>query len=384
MGTALVGGMAAAHTEAALWPPMISILDSIPDNELPGIQAATSQYDCGPAIQAAMAKGGTLFFPAGRYLVATPIAFEPRIASRFAPGIRLVGEGVGQTIFDDQTSGRALFEFDSGADALTGFRAIRDVHLSGFTIEGGGAGPKTAAIRLRGCFQSSISDVHIIDRRGTGIAIPCLLGDADGSNMIDLTRVRIENCAGWGIDAAAAPGCNEISFLSLRHVIIQNCGTYRAGHLPDSGGMRYKGQVLGLEQCAFTVNQNVGLFIPGEAGLAINAQISSTTFENNVDRHLLCTGISVLRATNLQFFSNDQYRVTTACEFSGVTNTVRAVIIDGVTVRATAENSTYTGFRFLGTHLIAESCDLRNVIWDDFGHPGQIRFDGDLASMKEV
>lgn len=382
MATAIAGGMMAADAKAARRLLPISILDSIPDNEWPGIRTATSQYDCGPAIAAAMAHGGTLFFPAGRYLVATPIVFQPRLAGRFAPGIRLVGEGIGQTIFDDRTRGSALFEFDSGADARTGFRAIRDVHFSGFTIEGEQAGPKTAAIRLRGCYQSSITEVHIIDRPGTGITIPCLFGDVDGSNMIDLTRVRIENCASWGIDAAAVPGCNEISFLSLRHVSIQNCGTRRAGHTPDSGGMRYKGQVLGLEQCSFTVNQNVGLFIPGEAGLAINTQISSTTFENNVDRHLLCTGISIFRATNVQFFSNDQYRVTTACEFSGVTNTVRAVVIDGVTVRASAGNSAYTGFRFFGTHLVAGSCDLRNVVWDDFAHPGQIRFDGDLALMK--
>ena len=362
---------------------MRSMLDMIPDGERDGIVAGTSDYDCGPAIQAAMAAGGALFFPAGRYVVRTPIALQPRVSGRFAPGISLIGEGAGQTVFDDRTTGGALFDFDSGADPRTGFRAIRGVHLSGFTIEGERSGPATAAIRLRGCYQSSVSDVHIIDRPGTGIAIPCLHGDTDGSNMIDIERVRIEDCAGWGIDAAAVPGRNEISFLSLRHVAIQNCGAADGGRMPASGGMRYKGQVLGLEQCSFTLNQNVGLLIPGEAGLAINVQLASTTFENNIGRHLFCTGVSVFRAANLQFFSNDGYRVTTACEFSGATHTVRGVVMDGVTVRATAGNKGYTAFRFRGPNVLVDTCEVRGVVWEDFGYPGQVRFDGDLASMKD-
>lgn len=373
--TFLAGGAAVAL------PPTRSILDDMPAGERDAIVAGVSDHDCGPAFSAAINAGGTVRIPAGRYVVRTPVIFDPKIAGRFSPGVTVVGDGAGRTIIEDRTTGRALFDFDSGADATTGFRAIRGIHLNGFTIEGDHAAGHTAAIRWRGCFQSSISDVHIIGRPGAGIVIPCLLGDTDGSNMIDLERVRIENCGGWGVDAAAVPGCNEISFLSLRHVAIQNCGTRDAAPLPTSGGMRYKGQVLGLEQCFFTLNQNVGLFIPGQAGLAINVQLSSTTFENNLGRHLLCTGVSVFRATNLQFFSNDDHRVTTACEFSGATHTVRAVTIDGVTVRATAGNRNYTGIRFRGANLLRDSCEVRHIVWEDFGYPGQRRFDGDLASM---
>ena len=260
------------------------------------------------------------------------------------------------------------------ADTKTGFRAITGVHLEGFTIEGGLAGAATAAIRLRGCYQSSVRQIYIVDRHGTGISIPCMLGDIDGSNMIAIEDVRIENCASWGIEAAAAPGHNEISFLSLRHVMVQSCGTKSAhGLTPSSGGMRYKGQMLTLDQCAFTENWNIGLFIPGEAGLAVNAQVMSTSFENNVDRHMLCTGISIFRGKNLQFFSNDQRRATIGCAFSAMTDTVRGVAIDGVLVRATAAKTPYAAFRFEGPHLIPGSYDVRGIIWDDFGHPGQIK-----------
>lgn len=352
------------------------MLDFVPESERAAILAGNSDFDCGPAIAAALEAGGDLLFPAGRYVVATPVVFRPRMAGSFAPGATLRGEGVGRTVFHDRTRGRALFDFDSGAEAGTGFRAITGVHLEGFTIEGGRAGPAAAAIRLRGCYQSSVRQVHIVDRRGNGITIPCLLGDIDGSNMIDIADVRIENCAGWGIEAAAVAGHNEISFLGLSRVMIQNCGTRASAAVPASGGMRYKGQMLAMDQCGFTENRNVGLFIPGEAGLAVNTQISSTAFENNVGRHLLCSGVSVLRGTNLQFFSNDQSRATTACEFSARVNTVRGVAIDGVLVRATAGNSPYVAFRFDGPHLIPGTYEVRNVIWDDFGHPGQVRMAG--------
>lgn len=380
-GATVAGGALVAPLGPATTAPMRSVLDDVPPAMRDAILAGTSEDDCGPAIRAAIARGGTVHLPAGRYVVRTPIASVPQVAGRFAPGVRLVGDGAGRTIVEDRTTGAALFDFDSGASLATGFRAITGVHLGGFTIDGARAGKAAAAIRLRCCFQSLIADLHITDRPGSGIAIVCRYGDTDASNMIDLERVRIENCAGWGIDAAAVPGCNEISYLSLRHVIVQNCGTRSRAPIPASGGMRYKGQMLTLAQCAFTLNQNVGLFIPGEPGLAINVELASTTFENNVDRHFLCTGVSVLRATNLQFFSVDRYRVTTACEFAGATHTVRAIAIDGVTVRATAANAAYTAFRFGGANLIAATCEVRNVVFEDFGYPGQTRFDGDPSIM---
>ena len=326
-----------------------------------------------------MVEGGTVFLPAGRYVVKTAAMMVPRVTGRFAPGFDMVGEGPGRTMIEDWTDGRALFDVDSEADPNTGFRAILGVHLTGFTIDGTRAGGGTAAIRLRGCFQSSLSDLHITDRPGTGIAIPCLFGDTDGSNMVELARVRIENCGGWGIDAAAALGRNEISYLMLRHVIIQGCGSADLSRGPASGGMRYKGQVLELEQCAFTLNRNVGLLIPGEAGLAINIQLSSTTFENNLGRHLLCTGVSVLTGRNLEFFSNDEHRVVVACEFVGDRYTVREVVLEGITVRASAANTPYTCFRFTGSNLEAHTCRVGNVAWADLGYPGQRRVLGEVS-----
>lgn len=381
LGATASGCIAASRLSAAPLTVGVSLLDLLPEGERDAVRAGRSTFDCGPALGSALSAGGTVYLPAGRYVVATPVVFTPRIQGRFSTGCRLIGDGPGQSVLEDRTAGRALLDFDSGANPAKGFLAIRDVHLAGFSIEGRHAAASAAAIRLRGCYQSSIANVHIIDRPGSGIIIPCLYGDTDGSNMILLDQVRIENCMGWGIEAAAMPGSNEISFLHLRQVFIQNCGT-PGGATPTSGGMRYKGQMLLMEQCAFTLNQNVGLFIPGEAGLAINATISSVDFENNLGRHFLCTGISVFRATDLQFFSNDSYQVTVACEFSGASHMVRAITIDGVTMRATAGNSRYIGFRFSGPNVLADTCLVRNVIWENFGYPGQTRFAGSVGADR--
>lgn len=358
-----------------------SLLDLLPEAERAAIRAGRPTEDCSAALQAAVDRGSTVHLPAGRYIVAKPIIFHPRIVGRFAPGVSLIGEGSGYTIIEDRSSGRALFDFDGGATEATGLRAIKGIRLEGFAIEGRRAAATTAAIRLRGCYQVRLSDIHIIDRRGSGIVVPCLLGDLDGSNMITLDQVRIENCAKWGLDAAGAPGRNEISFVSLRQVFLQNCGTPADSLSPESGGMRWKGQVLDLDQCAFTENRNVGLFIPGAAGLGLNAQLSSVAFENNVGRHLFCTGISLFRGTNLQFYSDDEHQVAVACEFAGATHTIRAVSIDGATIRATPRNAPYEAFRFVGPQLEPRTCELRNIVWDNFGHPGQVRTVGEVPAL---
>jgi hypothetical protein len=194
--------------------------------------------------------------------------------------------------------------------------------------------------------------------------------------MVSLRQIRIENCGGWGIDSAADPGSNENSFLSLEQVFVQNCGTQGRASLPQSGGMRHKGQILTLRQCGFALNRNVGLLLPGEAGLGNSVSIDDTGFENNIGRHLYCTGYDGVRARNIQFYSNDAHRVSVACEFAANNYVVRGVDIDGVIVRASAGNAPYTAFRFGGANLDRKSVRVDDVVWGDWGYPGQVKTEG--------
>ncbi len=172
------------------------------------------------------------------------------------------------------------------------------------------------------------------------------------------------------------PGFNENSFLHLQQVFVQACGIPSNAPLPTSGGMRHKGQILSLDQCAFTINENVALYVPGEAGLALQVNIANTTFENNHVRHILCSGVAGFRARNIQFYNNDTNRASVQCEFDGSRNVVRMVDIDGAVVRATSGNAPLTAFRFTGGNLERNNCRVRNIIWDNFDYAGQTRFDG--------
>jgi hypothetical protein len=372
---AWTGTRAVAQAE----PGAVSILRYLPESEHALIASKRSEFDCSVAILSALGEvAGALYFPAGRYRIAKPIRWTPpRFTGRFAPGPHFVGDGPGRTVFANGVADAAMFDFDSGATPATGFQAIRDLRLTGFTIEGERHG--LDAIRLRGLYQSAIERVQIVGHRGDGVRVPCLYGDIDGSNMLTLRQVMVEDCSRWGIDTSAAPGNNENSFFNFEQVFVQACGTPATAARPAGGGIRHKGQVMTLRQSGLTANANVGLYLPGEPGLGLTATIEDVAFENNHGRHMLCTGYHGVIARNIQLYSNDTHRVQVAVEFDGARDSVRGVEIDGVTVRATAANAPYTAFRFTGGELDTASCHVRNVIWRDADHPGQNRIDGKVA-----
>lgn len=359
-------------------PSATSLLDYIPEAQRPALAAGQSDFDVGPALEQAMAQSrGPVEIPAGRYVVTTPAHFTPTAwDGRFAAGPTLIGAGIGRTVLINRAGGPGMIDIDAGVTPGTGFRAILGTRLEGFSIEGDGRRGADAAIRLRSCHEARLSQLHIRDQRADGIRIPCLLGDNDGSNMVTLDQVRIENCSGWGIDSSASPGHNENSFLSLRQVFVQNCGTRLTSRMPVSGGMRHKGQVLTIAQSAFTINANVGLFVPGEAGLGIGVTIEETAFENNHDRHILCTGIDGFRASQIQMFSNDANRVSAGCEFVGDDFLVRNVRLEGIVVRAAPANAPIRAFAFSGRNLVADTCSVEGVSWEQFDTPGQNRYVG--------
>jgi hypothetical protein len=373
-----LGGITPAQSATPTCTTATSVLNFIPPTHHGAIKSGTSQYDCANAIRSALTatKGGPLHFPAGRYIIGSSIRMRADDSNTaFGPGPWIVGDGIDRTIFENRATNGAMFDIDSNVDHATRFVGVLGVRLEGFTVHGRGL-RGTTALRLRTSYNAKLLHLRIVAQGGDGIRIPCVVGDNDGSNMISLDQVRVENCGGWGIDTAGEPGFNETSFVRLQQVFVQACGTSNAGPVPTSGGMRHKGQILTLDQCAFTINENVALYIPGQAGLAQSIDISGTAFENNRKRHLLCTGVSGFKARNIQFYNNDANRADVACEFSGATHTVRLVDIDGVTVRATAGNNRLIGFRFSGGNLESDTCRVRNVSWENYDHPGQRRYDG--------
>ena len=343
----------------------------------------TGATDCSAEVQAAfdsLAVGGTIYFPRGTYRIDSTITLHLdyfNYSSVFGPGPRIIGDGIGVTIFDNRVASGAMFDIDADTgDAHATFKALLGVLLEGFTIKTLGAPASSTAIKLRTTYLTTLRQLHIAGMSANGVEIVCSVGDNDAVNMVNIEQVRIDACAGWGIKSDAASGHNETSYVAMRQVSINGCGTASASATPPSGGMAWKGQVLTAQQCSFVTCENVGLYIPGQAGLGQCVDLQNVTFENNKKRGFYSTGVQGLRGKLLQFYNNNSYTATNAFELDGTTYTVRNVEIDGVIVRATSGNNAYTAFKISGGNAVLESCRVRRVTWDNFDHAGQTRFDG--------
>ena len=328
------------------------------------------------AIQAGVdaASGRPLHFPAGEYVVSSTITMESGSADTFNQGPQIIGDGIGKTVFNNRVSSGAMFDVSSGGVAGTNF--LMGAVFRGFQIERTEAASAQIGINISASYMVEIDQVHIRNISGDGIKIPCTVGDNDGSNMVSLNNVRIEDCTGWGIDTKADSGFNETSFIYMNQVFIQACGTTSGDYQPPSGGMRWKGQILSMVQCAFTLNENCALWIPGEAGLAQSCLIRDTTFENNKVRAIFSRGIRVFKCRDVQFYSNDAFTMTNAVEFEAGSYTVGAVDINGAIIRATSGNNAYTAFKISGANAEFGNCFVRNVVYDEWGHAGQTEQSG--------
>jgi hypothetical protein len=328
------------------------------------------------AIQAAIdaAEGRPVYVPAGTYVVQSTITMTSYGTSTFRQGSQLIGDGIGKTIFDNQVSSGPMLNLISSGTAGSHFSM--GAQLSGFNVIRTTTETDQTAIKIITSYMVRLEQIHINGMTGKGIHIPTILGDNDGSNMVTLNQVRIENCSGWGIYAVGDSGKNELSFVKMNQVFIQACGTNDGLTIPTSGGMAWKGQILTMEQCGFTLCENVAFYVVGQAGLGQTVDLQSTSFENNNKKGVLVTGVKMFRARNVQFYNNDTYTATNGIEFDGASAVISHVDLNGVVVRATAGNNPYTAFKISGANADLSNCSVQNVAWDNFDYAGQVRQSG--------
>jgi len=340
---------------------------------------STGSTDTTAAIQAAInaAAGRTVFFPAGTYVVTSTLSYKtaPTLGV-FAPGIRLVGDGMLKTIFDNRVANAPMIDIDS-LNHGGSFEASMASVLREFTIKTTTSPANSTGIRVLNGYQIQIDHLFIDGMTAHGIELKNGLYVDDGWNMIAITNCWIEDCAGWGIKADGSAARNEGSYTYLREVFFQRNGTVSAAAIPPSGGMIWKGQIFVMESCAFANGtENVGLFIKGESGLGQTVDLRNTTWENCKKRGLYVTGVSMLKGRNLQFYNNDTFIATNQCEFDGSAYAINQIDINGVTVRATSGNNALTAFKISGANTLPNTCRVRNVSWENFDFAGQTRFDG--------
>lgn len=349
----------------------VNVLDYGVDN--------TGNTDTTTAIQAAInaAAGRTVYFPAGTYIVTSTLSYKTATTQGiFAPGIRLVGDGMLKTIFDNRVANAPMIDIDS-LNHGGSYEASMASVLREFTIKTTTSPANSIGIRVLNGYQIQIDHLFIKGMTAHGIELNNGLFVDDGWNMIAITNCWIEDCAGWGIKADGSSGRNEGSYTYMREVFFQRNGTTSASTPPPSGGMIWKGQVFVMESCAFANGtENVGLFIKGDTGLGQTVDLRNTTWENCKKRGLYVTGVSMLKGRNLQFYNNNDFIATNQCEFDGSTYLIRQIDIDGVTIRANADNNALTAFKISGANALLNTCRVRNVSWENFDYAGQTRFNG--------
>lgn len=336
----------------------------------------TGATDSSTGVQAAVddAAGRIVYFPAGTCRIDTTIDYTTTSSDVFTPGLKIRGAGRLMTYFDNRVASGPCFKVDT--DTTVKFQA--GILFDGFSIITDTSPASSDGIYLRRAYHVNIHDVSINGMTQDGIHIEVNEGDGDASNMIAMSQVRIENCGAWGINCNMATGTNELSFLKLDHTFIQACGTTSASSPPPSGGMKWRGQILDLDNSAFVLCENVGLYVVGGAGLGNTLSADAVAFENNKKIHVLIEGLDSGALRNIQLYSNDSYIATNGIKMDGTSSTIRNILIDGVVVRATSGNNAYTAFTTVGPNAEGRNIEVANVSWSNFDHSGQVRFSGEM------
>jgi hypothetical protein len=331
------------------------------------------------AIQAALvaAAGATVYVPSGTYVVTSTLTNNiAPTQGAFGPAIRIVGDGMIRTIFDNRVANGPMIDIDS-ANHGGSYEAVMGALLQAFMIKTTTSPANSDGIRILNGYEVVIDQLYIKGLTGNGIEMKNGLYLDDGWNMVKVKNCWIDSCAKWGIKADGSAGRNEGSFTHLEHVFFQTNGTASASVPPPSGGMIYKGQILTMDQCAFANgNQNVGLFVKGESGLAQTVTLRETAFENCYKKSLYVTGITQMSIDNCQVYNNDDFVATTGMEFDGSAYTIKNVDINGVVVRAASGNNPFTAFKISGANAELISCSVQNAVWDNFDYAGQVRQSG--------
>jgi hypothetical protein len=253
-----------------------------------------------------------------------------------------------------------------------------------------------SAFRLRKSYHCTLENIWIRSQTRDGIQILCIdetAGDRDASNQVTLRHLRIENCDRWAVYAnsrtATASGNNETSYLGIHDCFITDCGVDAATSPPVTGAIRWKGQILDVQNTAVAASNNVALYIEGGAGLANSVTVRGFTSENVTRKGIFITGLQQGTFQDIQIYNNDGFVAQSGFRIDGGSFVVANVRVKGCVVRATAGNNAYTAFLLSGANADAKTCYVEkgSVTWSNFDHAGQTRYTGigtDLAGITDA
>jgi len=233
--------------------------------------------DWSPAIQAAVdvANGADVILPAGNLRIDSTISIDTTGEGDTSVP-RIVGQGMYNTVIDNQTGGEA-FHIESGtaAEFAYGFTLER-LRITCLTPSVG-----TIGVRVDGCRFVTLDNVFIDEQDLHGVYGVSSLGDFTDTSSVQLKHCQIQSNGGYGVYAKCTGGAIQYSWNAdqcrigsntLGGVLLEsgtniefiNCaifynGGFGARVITPSGGVAPK--LVDFYKCEFDTNDGVQLDI---------------------------------------------------------------------------------------------------------------------------
>jgi hypothetical protein len=323
------------------------------------------------------AAGRPVVFPAGTCKISSTLVYTTSGSTFFSQGLQIRGQGREKTIFDSRVANGYLFSADANQNGRFHSGAV----FQDFKITTLAVSPPVASsgILIHRAANTLIQNVQISNISGSGIVGTASAGDPDASFIVVLDRVRIDVVAGWCVNLAAPSGGYFGSNVRVVNSSFNTCGTAGVAVPPTSGGFQIKNLIAQIVNSAFTINNNVDLYVQG-ADTSMQITVDGVDFENNVSTVLphvyVDGGLRGFFMYNSECLNNDSYISQGCVWFNSAAAPIGDVTIDKVEVRATSANNTYTAFKQTGGNTLSHTIRVRDIYWQTFDASGQTRFSG--------
>lgn len=146
---------------------------------------------------------------------------------------------------------------------------------------------------------------------------------------------------------------------------------------PESGGVRWKGQISKHDNLSLTINENVSLYVEPGPATAQGLDLSGVVIENPKMVGAIIGGVTMLRSSMGQSYVNAT-QAGKQCYFGwmidGTSVANQHVYIEKHTVRATSADPDYVQWAMCGSLNVVSTIRVRETAWLAFGYSRQKRF----------
>ncbi len=219
------------------------------------------------------AAGRPIIAPVGTTVIATGLTYN---TSGESPGLCIIGQGIGKTLFDNRVANGALLTLDGTG---TPSNYALGAELSGFSIISTISPVSSRGVDLKGQWFTKFSRVKIKGLTSDGVRITNNNSDSDSTGFLEFDRCWIQACGGWGVNIPDPTiSSNATSDILVSLSTIQN---------NTVGGLRVLGGHIKLQLSSISYN-GIGFQVPYAAASGgpnlINVKLCE--FDGNITYNL--------------------------------------------------------------------------------------------------